>query len=624
VGWCDRARVANLRRVVNNSRFLLLPGLRVANLARHVLAQVTARRAGDWVQAHGVRPALAYSHVDAAHRGSCYAAAGWETAGQTAGVHAGTDAAPAVWMRPLEADRRPRLCHRPAGDPRGMTAPPPARAPAAAKDGDWQALEFGRLSHPDGRIQQRIRAMAAHWETRPGEPVAVAFPTRKEQKAASRRLANPRVTMDDILESHRAATLQRCRDETGVLAIQETLMRDCSPLQDATSGRARPGGGGAGSCGIPAPVTLAMSASGRMLGLLDIHADFRDGETGETDPPARTDPARTESPRWVDSLERVQRCGHHSPGTRIIAVCDREGDLRALFRARARAPEAAGILVRCNAGRPRTVLVDGKTRDRREHLAALPAIGSRTVRVRARGGITASRGRKALPARPARTATVAIRWARVALKAPGGSSETLSLTAVLATETSKPPTRSQAINWLLLTSAGATPRAGDANPEDAGTIVDQYAARWAIEEYFKTLRQHTRIEDRRLDAADDRRRCLAFDAIMAWRVLDIQRAARSDPDRPALDVFDEDERTAMSIDMKHRSKFTDTRAPPFDDLTIRPAAIDGGRCVGFIPSRRHPLPGTEKIRKGMKSMVITAAACRSFRRQQSMTVLTVG
>jgi len=283
VGWCDRARVANLHRVVNNSRFLLLPGLRVANLASHVLAQVTARRA-----------------------------AGWETAGQTAGVHAGTDAAPAVWMRPLEADWRPRLCHRPAGDPRGMTASPPARAlDAPARDGgdpgdgDWQALEFGRLSHPDGRIQQRIRAMAAHWETRPGEPVAVAFPTRKEQKAASRRLANPRVTMDDILESHRAATLQRCRDETGVLAIQETLMRDCSPLQDATSGRARPGGGRAGSCGIPAPVTLAMSASGRMLGLLDIHADFRDGETGETDPPARTDPARTESPRWVDSLERV-------------------------------------------------------------------------------------------------------------------------------------------------------------------------------------------------------------------------------------------------------------------------------------------------------------------------------
>ena len=631
VGWSPRARVANLRLVVNNSRFLLLPGVRVPNLASHVLGRATARLADDWAAAHGVRPVLAYSYVNAAQRGSCYAAAGWETAGHASGVFAGRAAGPAVWMRPLAPNWRPRLCQIPDADPRWMTVPPPARAADAAKDGDWQALEFGRLSHPDGRIRKRIQAMAAHWETRPGDPVAVVFPGRKEQKAAYRLLSNPGVTMDDILESHRAATLQRCRDESVVLAIQDTTMLDYSPLQDVTGGLARLGGGGAGSHGIPAHVTLALSTSGRMLGLLDINADFRDGVTGETDGPCRTgDPqtdagsapppeshdAGTESQRWVDSLELVQRCGHHSPGTRIIAVCDREGDLWAMFRAQARNPEAAGILVRCHAGRQRQVIVDGETRALRDHLAARPAIGARTVRVRARGGIKASRGRKAIRARPARTATVAMRMARVALKAPGGRTETLNLTAVLATETSKPPTRKQAINWLLLTSEGA-------NPDDAGTLIDQYAARWAIEEYFKTLKQHTRIEDRRLNAADDLRRCLAFDAIMAWRVFDIQRAARAEPDRPALDFFDEDELIALYSDMKHRYKFTDTRAPPFDDLTMRQAAIDVGRYVGFIPSRRQPLPGTEKIRKGMKYMLITAAAYRSFKRQQSMTVSTM-
>ncbi|MCY4007535.1 MAG: hypothetical protein OXE84_12045 [Rhodobacteraceae bacterium] len=101
------------------------------------------------------------------------------------------------------------------------------------------------------------------------------------------------------------------------------------------------------------------------------------------------------------------------------------------------------------------------------------------------------------------------------------------------------------------------------------------------------------------------------------------RAARCEPDRPALDFFNEDELTAMSIDMKHPYKFTDTRAPPFDDLTIRQATIDVGRTVGFIPTRRQPLPGTEKIRKGMTDMLMTAAAYRSFKRQQSMTVSTV-
>ncbi len=295
VGGCDRARVANLRRVVNNSRFLLLPGVRVPNLASHVLGQVTVRLADDWAAAHGVRPVLAYSYVNAAQRGSCYAAAGWEMAGRVSGVYAGAEVGPMVWMRPLEAAWRRRLCQRPAGDPCWMTAPPLARAAEAAKDGDWQAREFGMLSHPDGCIRKRIRAMAAHWETRPGEPVAVVFPGRKEQKAAYRLLSNPRVTMDDILESHRAATLQRCRDETVVLAIQETTMLDSSPLQDATGGLARLGGGGTGSHGIPAHVTLAMSTSGRMLGLLDINADFRDGVTGETDGPRRTGDPQTDA-----------------------------------------------------------------------------------------------------------------------------------------------------------------------------------------------------------------------------------------------------------------------------------------------------------------------------------------
>ncbi len=121
VGGCDRARVANLRRVVNNSRFLLLPGLRVPNLASHVLGQVTVRLADDWAAAHGVRPVLAYSYVNAAQRGSCYVAAGWEMAGRVSGVYAGAEVGPMVWMRPLEAAWRRRLCQRPAGDPCWMT-----------------------------------------------------------------------------------------------------------------------------------------------------------------------------------------------------------------------------------------------------------------------------------------------------------------------------------------------------------------------------------------------------------------------------------------------------------------------------------------------------------------------
>ncbi len=536
VGWSDRARVANLRRVVNNSRFLLLPGVRVPNLA---------------------------SHVDAAQRGSCYAAAGWEMAGHASGAFAGAATGPAVWMRPLASDWRQRLCQCPAGDPHWMTAP----APALAEDAGWQELEFGMLSHPDGRLRQRIRVMAVHWEHRPGEPVAVVFPGRKEQKAACRLLSNPRVTMDDILESHRAATLQRCREETVVLAVQDTTMPDYSPLQESTGGLARLGGGGAGSHGMPTHVTLALATSGRMLGILDINADFRDGVTPGID-------------------RRRQRAGAGS-----TALAGSSGAaITAPARGSSRSVTGKAISGRCSRPRPETpkrrafwcaAMPDARARSSSTGSPAISGtISPRSLsRDRARSGSVpaAASGAPAAARRCHRVRPERQRWRSAAppspSRHPAAAPERSGSRPSLRPGSASPPTRKQAISWLLLTSEG------DADPDDAGTIVDHYAARWAIEEYFKTLRQHTRIEDRRLDAADDLRRCLAFDAIMAWRVFDIQRAARGEPDRAALDFPGEDELTAMDIDMRHQFGFDDARAPPFDDLTIRQAAIDVGKKI---------------------------------------------
>ena len=171
------------------------------------------------------------------------------------------------------------------------------------------------------------------------------------------------------------------------------------------------------------------------------------------------------------------------------------------------------------------------------------------------------------------------------------SRRTLPVTAVLASERKAPGSSGRPLHWLLLST--------DAAPDIQGAqeTVSRYEARWSIEEYNKVLKQGTRIEDRRLGGADDLRRCLAFDAVIAWRVFDIQRAAKAEPDRPALDFLHEDGLTALHIGMTECG-FTDARPPPFDGYTIREAAIDIGRYVGFIPSKRQPLPGTEKLRTG--------------------------
>ncbi len=86
IGWDDAARVRHLVHVVNNSRLLILPHVRVRNLASTILAQLAAAVGPDWQAAYGVRPWLLETLVDPTRfAGTCYRAANWILVGQTRG-----------------------------------------------------------------------------------------------------------------------------------------------------------------------------------------------------------------------------------------------------------------------------------------------------------------------------------------------------------------------------------------------------------------------------------------------------------------------------------------------------------------------------------------------------------
>lgn len=72
-GWDDVTRARHLQQVVNDSRFLLLPWVRIQNLASATLAQAMRCLPGDWRAQYGVTPPLAETFVDAArYSGACY------------------------------------------------------------------------------------------------------------------------------------------------------------------------------------------------------------------------------------------------------------------------------------------------------------------------------------------------------------------------------------------------------------------------------------------------------------------------------------------------------------------------------------------------------------------------
>ncbi|MFI4939886.1 MAG: DUF4338 domain-containing protein [Burkholderiales bacterium] len=117
IGWDEQTRRSNLQRVVNQSRFLILPWVRIANLASVVLSRAHHRLCQDWETRYGIAPLLAETLVDESrYSGHCYLAANWIRLGETTGRgrmdcgHERVGVSPkAVWVYPLAPEAAERL-----------------------------------------------------------------------------------------------------------------------------------------------------------------------------------------------------------------------------------------------------------------------------------------------------------------------------------------------------------------------------------------------------------------------------------------------------------------------------------------------------------------------------------
>jgi hypothetical protein len=86
IGWSQEARQANLPLVANNSRFLILPWVRVPNLASHILSLAARQLPRDWLAVYRAQPVLLETLVDGTrYHGGCYRAANWTEVGLTQG-----------------------------------------------------------------------------------------------------------------------------------------------------------------------------------------------------------------------------------------------------------------------------------------------------------------------------------------------------------------------------------------------------------------------------------------------------------------------------------------------------------------------------------------------------------
>jgi hypothetical protein len=109
-------RQQHLSGIANQQRFLILPWVRVPQLASHLLALATKRLSADWQTRYGHRVWLVETFVEAERFvGTSYQAAGWVRLGQTTGrtrqdrqrtLHRPRKA---VWVHPLHPAFRQHL-----------------------------------------------------------------------------------------------------------------------------------------------------------------------------------------------------------------------------------------------------------------------------------------------------------------------------------------------------------------------------------------------------------------------------------------------------------------------------------------------------------------------------------
>jgi hypothetical protein len=118
VGWTKEQRLRNLSLVVINTRFLILPWLKVSHFASHLLGLNARRISEDWekVYRHEVVWLETFVDPERGFEGTCYKAANWLYLGQTTGrgkddhTNTANRSLKLVFGYPLRKDFRQVLC----------------------------------------------------------------------------------------------------------------------------------------------------------------------------------------------------------------------------------------------------------------------------------------------------------------------------------------------------------------------------------------------------------------------------------------------------------------------------------------------------------------------------------
>ena len=578
IGWTESMRGERLALVVGNTRFLILPSVKVKNLASHVLGLATQRLAGDWQARYEERVLLVETFVDTSrYEGTCYRAANWIDLGLTQGrgrqdrERTAQVAAKRVLVYPLQRNAR-KILTAPLAWPRIV---PSARAQPPA---DWAEEEFGRC-RLSAQLTQRVITVARDFYARPQATIPHACNGDMAKiNGAYRLMANEDANIETLLQSHYAATEERIGQRVGevVLVAQDTTSVNYTNLVQ-TRGLGPIGSTADGAQGLHLHSSWAMTTEGLPLGFVDAQCWARDAqEFGKKALRHDLPIEQKESYRWIKAYRALAAVQKRHPQVTLVSVGDREADLYELFAEAAEDPNGPKPLIR--AVHDRAIENEDAPPARLfETLAAQPIAGYLHVQL--------PRQKQ----RPAREAKLAIRYATLKVRPPKAKADlpVLELQAVYALEEDAPKGE-EPVDWRLLTMLPVH------SFHQAVEKVQWYTQRWGIEVFHRTLKSGCRIEDRQLGDADRLEACLAIDMVVAWRICHLVKLGREVPHLPATVYFQEAEWKALVV--YHTKK----PLPPAKPPTLRRAVHMVAQLGGFRGRKSDGEPGAEVMWRGIQ------------------------
>jgi hypothetical protein len=471
----------------------------------------------------------------------------------------------------------------------------------------WAEQQFGEIDLGDLRRTDRAVTIAHALALAPGKSIPRLFARPYDVKAAYTFLRHPDVTPDLLQAAHRELTLERMRRPGTTLLLEDTSdfswagslpIRGLGPISNGTGKdrllgfrlHAVRAGGWPG--GADAPARGRRRPPLEVLGLCEqLFFVRKPRPEGEPAASYKRKARRRESEVWQRSGERVGEAPEQ-PGVRWIRVCDRGADIYEQLVS----CQDLGHGFRIRAAQDRAVLDPETGRS-----AGLLFSAARAARPLGRFALAV----RARPGQRARVARLRVSASGVLIRAPyrpgkpAGTLPPVACTVVRVWEEKPPRHVTEPIEWLLLCDGAVE------GFEQALECALQYASRWLIEEFHKTLKSGLGAERLQLESGRALFAAVAIKSVVAMRILDLKERMRLIPDSPAEEAGLSAEE--LEVLQAHAAK-------PIS--TVREVGLAIGRMGGHMNRKSDGMPGAQTLTYGMEKLLLLVEGVRLARKLQ--------